>query len=208
MLGMIEEKQSKVIEVLISSVKPFQLMAGKLLGVGMAGLLQLAIWLVAFSIIRIFANTFLISAGSNIFSLPASVMGAFFAYFVLGYFMYGTIYAILGAMISRPEDIGIFQRPLSLLSIIPLLVVWVVVRDPNSSLSVVFSIIPFFSPPLMLLRIIIGSPSAWQIILSIVLILVTTIGAIWVAAKVYRVGILLYGKKLTLAQIGRWLRYS
>lgn len=208
MLGMLEEKQSKVVEVLISSVKPIHLMAGKLLGIGAVGLLQLAIWLVAVISVWIFASTFLNQAAGEFQYFPSDLFGAFFGYFILGYFMYGTLYAILGAMLSRPEDIAVFQRPLTILNMIPILIVWVIFKDPNGPLSVFFSLIPFFAPTLMFLRMLILPPPVWQIILSIVLILITTIGATWIAAKVFRVGILLSGKKLTLAQIGRWLRYS
>lgn len=208
MMGVIEEKQSKVVEVVISSVKPFELMMGKLLGIGLVGLAQLLIW-VTFAVgLALLGKGLFSRFGLDLSKVPYGLMAYFFVYFILGYFMFGTIYAIVGAMTSRPEDVALLQRPLRLLNLIPLFSVWIVMRDPNSALSVVLSMIPLFSPPLMVLRVAIVSPPIWQIALSIVLILLTIYVAIWVAAKVYRVGILLYGKRPTLIQIGRWLKYA
>src|SRR5205085_3159350 len=118
--GMLEEKQSKVIEVLLSSVKPVHLMIGKLLGIGIVGLAQIALWLAAVAVVRLFANPFLSRTGGQVGMVTTGLLVAFIGLFILGYFMFGTIYAILGAMISRPEDFGMFQRPLAILNMIPL----------------------------------------------------------------------------------------
>lgn len=208
MMGMLDEKESKVIEIIVSSVKPFHLMMGKLIGIGLVGLTQLLIWL-AFAIgLKLFTGKVLSSQNIEFSGIPTAVVIAFFIYFVLGYFMFGTIYSIVGAMISRPEDIVAFQRPLTLINLVPLFTVWIVMRDPSSPLSVILSMIPLFSPTLMLLRVVVISPPIWEIVLSVLFLLVTIIIAIWFAAKVYRVRILLYGKRPTLAQIGRWLKYA
>jgi ABC-2 type transport system permease protein len=208
MMALFEEKQNRVVEIVISSVKPFHLMIGKLLGIGAVGLTQFSIWIVSIAAMGLLGRKTFSHWGVQFQGLPVSVMIYFVVFFILGYCLFGTIYATLGAMVKRPEDMMMLQRPLTILNFIPLITVWFVMRDPSSPLAVLLSLIPFFAPTLMMLRIVAISPPAWQVLLAILLMILTLIIAIWVAAKVYRVGILMYGKRPSMEQIGRWLRYA
>jgi ABC-2 type transport system permease protein len=206
--GVIEEKQSRILEVMVSSVKPFQMMIGKLVGIGLVGLTQYGIWVVSVLLITILGRGALASRGFSLTAIPIRVVVSFIIYFVLGYFLVATLNAIVGSMVSNEEDAEQLRRPLQLLNFVPLMVVWMVMRDPNSAVSSALSMFPLFGPTLMTLRIAISSPPLWQILLSILLMIVTIVGAIWVAAKIYRVGILIYGKRASLAELGRWLHYA
>ena len=208
MMGILEEKQTRLVEIVVSSVTPFQLMAGKLIGICMVGLMQVAIWALSLGVIGSVAKPLLGSSGSDFPSFPAKTILYFIIFFLCGYFLYGTIYAILGAVASRPDDVAFLSRPVTILNLIPFFTVWIVMKDPSTPTSTVLSLIPPFAPSLMVLRIAIVPPPLWQILLSIFLILVTTAGCLWLAAKVYRVGVLLHGKRPTLAEIGRWLRVA
>lgn len=208
MRGVIEEKQSRIVEVIVSSVKPFQMMIGKIIGIGLVGLTQYAIWilsgvLLSFVGAKIFANT-----GAALPKVPVSLLIYFIIYFLLGYFLFATLYAMVGAMVSNEEDAQQVQFPVTMLIIIPMVVFTLVMNNPNSPTSVTLSMIPFFAPTLMMLRIAVDPPPWWQIALSMLLMVVTIFGAIWVAARIYRVGILMYGKRPSIAELGRWLRYS
>jgi len=127
---------------------------------------------------------------------------------VLGYFLYATLYAMVGAMVTSEEDGQQMQLPVTMTIVVPMLVSTLVMRDPGGTAATVLSLIPFFSPMLMFLRIGLQTPPWWQIALSIVLLIGTILGAVWVAAKIYRVGVLMYGKRPTIPEIFRWLRYS
>ena len=208
MRGVIEEKQSRIVEVLLSSVKPFQLMLGKLLGIGMVGLTQYAVWTVSVLLISTFAAPAFMMSGFKFPNVPISLLFYFVLFFLLGYFIFATLYAAVGALVSSEEDGQHMQIPVTMLIVVPMVFSSAILRNPNSTLSVVLSLIPFFSPVLMFMRICLQQPPFWQIALSIVLMLGTILGAVWLAAKIYRVGILMYGKRPTLPEIARWLRYT
>jgi ABC-2 type transport system permease protein len=208
MRGVIEEKQSRIVEVVISSVKPFQMMMGKLIGVGAVGLTQYLIW--------VFSAATLASVGIKAFggsklqipAIPSSMLICFVVYFLLGYFLYATLYAMVGSMCSSEDDSQQLSMPVTMLLVIPMMVFWVVIRDPNGSAAIAMSMIPFFAPTLMMMRIAVISPPLWQVLLSMALMLVTIVAIVWVASKIYRVCILMYGKRPSLADIGRFLRYA
>ncbi len=209
MRGVIEEKQSRIVEVLLSSVRPFELMLGKLIGIGCVGLTQYFVW-TAFGLIlsTVTALPALVANWGNLPKISPVVLIFFLVYFVLGYFLYATLYAMVGAMVSNEEDGQQMQMPVTMTIIIPVMISTLVLRNPDSLASTILSIIPFFSPMLMFLRIGLQMPPWWQIALSIVLLLGTILGAVWVSAKIYRVGILMYGKRPTIPEVMRWLRYS
>jgi ABC-2 type transport system permease protein len=208
MRGVIEEKQSRIVEVVVSSVKPFQMMIGKIIGIGLVGLTQYAIWIVSAALLSFFGAKVFASTGADLPKIPASLLVYFIVYFLLGYFLYATLYAMVGAMVSSEEDAQQVQFPVTILIIIPMMVFSLVMNNPNSPTSVTLSMIPFFSPTLMMLRIAVDPPPWWQIGLSMLLMIVTIFGVIWIAARIYRVGILMYGKRPSIAELGRWLRYS
>ena len=208
MRGGIEEKQSRIVEVLISSVRPSQMMLGKLIGIGLVGLTQIGIWALSTALLSLFGATMFASQGAKIPSIPVSLLVYFVLYFVLGFFLYATLYAMVGAIVSSEEDAQQVQLPVTLLIVMPMMIFGVVMANPNSTSSIVLSMIPFFAPTLMMLRIAVINPPVWQVILSMVIMVATILGSVWVAARIYRVGILMYGKRPSIAELGRWLRYS
>jgi ABC-2 type transport system permease protein len=206
MRGVIEEKQSRIVEVLISSVRPFQLMMGKLIGIGLVGLTQYLIWSV--SAIALLGISALVRHGLDLPSLSASLLVYFIIYFLLGYFLFATLYVLVGSMVSSEEDAQQLQMPVTMLNAVPVMIFWLVAKDPSSALATGLSMVPFFAPTLMMVRITIGPPPFWQILLSMLLMLVSIVGAAWVAGRIYRIGILMYGKRPSIAELGRWIRHS
>lgn len=239
MRSVIEEKSNRIIEIIVSSVKPFQLMMGKIIGNSLAGLLQLFIWAIVGVVLFFLASGFFgLELGSTTPSLAEidsqmdastksevmqtlqlyfqkivtelpwiTILISFVFYFVGGYFLYSSIYAAIGAAVDNETDSQQFLMPI----IMPLMLAvyigfFTVMDDPHGSVAVVFSIIPFTSPIVMLMRIPFGVP-IWQIILSIVLLFSTFLFIVWSAAKIYRVGILMYGKKPSWKELFKWLRY-
>jgi ABC-2 type transport system permease protein len=208
MRGVIEEKQSRIVEVLMSSVKPIQMMLGKLIGIGLVGLTQISIWAIAMGLLSTIGMSVFAARGVTLPSVPLSLLVCFVVFFVLGYFLYATLYAMVGAMVSSEEDAQQAQIPVTLLIVVPMMIFTMVMANPNSGSSIALSMVPFFAPTLMMLRIAVINPPTWQILLSMLIMVVTIFGFVWVAARIYRVGILMYGKRPSLAELGRWLRYS
>jgi len=192
---------------LLSSVTAKQLLAGKIIGVGAVGLTQVAIWLAiagAFSLIG------LSSTGSVLANVHIPVIGvvAFGVYFVLGYFLYSTMYAALGSMVNSDQEAQQVQWPAMLPIIFAIVMATPVLQHPNSQLAFWASLFPLFTPILMFVRIMAETPPIWQILLSIVLMLLTTWGLLGLSSRIYRVGILMYGKRPTLPELRKWLRYA
>jgi ABC-2 type transport system permease protein len=208
MRGVIEEKQSRIVEVIVSSVKPTQMMMGKLIGIGLVGLTQIGIWALTALALSVFGASFFSNRGITIPNIPVSILVYFVVYFVLGYFLFATLYAIVGAIVSTEEEAQQAQLPVTLLIVVPMMIFGMVMANPNSGSSVALSMVPFFAPTLMMLRIALVNPPLWQVLLSMAIMIATTLGAVWLAAKIYRVGILMYGKRPSIAELGRWLRYS
>src|SRR5262245_41249585 len=208
MFGVIEEKSTRIIEVLVSSAKPFEMMMGKLIGVGLVGLTQYAIWVIAAIPILFISQSLLANKGIALISIPISTLLSFIVYFVLGYFLFAAMYVVGGALITDSEDGNIVTRVMTVLTTVPLITVLAVTQDPNGPIALALSFIPFFTAGTMVLRMVMVSPPLWQILLSMFLMMATIGAVIWVAAKIYRVGILIYGKKPGLGEIVRWLRYT
>ena len=208
--AVVEEKETRIAEILFSSAKPFELMMGKLVGVGLAGLTQLAIWI---SSALLILSYFVISADANGFPIalptitPVFIL-CFFIFFLLGFFIYATIFAFIGSMVTTVQEGGQFAfLPIIILfgglySIIP------VVRDPNSALSFWISIAPFLSPMTMPARVLTEMPPLWHILLAIFLNAATIAGLVWLASRVYRVGMLMYGKRATIPEVWKWIRQA
>jgi ABC-2 type transport system permease protein len=208
MRGVIEEKQSRIVEIVISSVKPTQMMLGKIVGIGMVGLTQIGIWALTTAGLSLFGATMFPSQAAKIPSIPMSMLVYFVLFFVLGFFLYATLYAMVGSMVSSEEDAQQMQFPVTMLIVVPMMIFGLVMSNPNSTSSIVLSMVPFFAPALMMLRIAVINPPVWQVILSMVIMVATILGFVWVAAKIYRVGILMYGKRPSIAELGRWLRHT
>jgi ABC-2 type transport system permease protein len=234
MRSVIEEKTNRIIEIIISSVKPFQLMIGKIIGTSLAGILQFMIWAVIGLSLMFAASMFFgVNVGptakippevmqqaqqeltgtaqmymKELWNLPiASMLIGFVIYFIGGYFLYSSFYAAIGAAVDNQTDSQQFLLPI----IMPLMLsVYVgffsVINDPHGTIAVVFSMIPLTSPIVMLMRIPFGVPW-WQIAISVSLLFATFFLVVWFAGKIYRVGILMYGKKPTWKELYKWLKY-
>ena len=235
MRSVMEEKVSRIVEVMISSVKPFQLMMGKIIGVGAVGLTQVAIWAILVPIFALIFNFILGVDPASMNNMPAGMgdpnMGGleemdmnmgiimeelaaqkwwliiplFIVYFLGGYFLYASLFAAVGSAMS--DDTGEGQAltiPITIPVLIAFYIMMVAVRAPNSSLAVWASIFPLFSPIVMPARLAFDPPF-WQIALSIVVLIATAIFFVWLSARIYRVGILMYGKKVSFREIGKWM---
>lgn len=235
MRSVIEEKTNRIIEIIISSVKPFQLMIGKIIGTSLAGILQFFIWaIIGLSLMFAASIFFGVNVGPTakvppemlneaqqqftstaqmyimeLWNLPiATILISFVIYFIGGYFLYSSFYAAIGAAVDNQTDSQQFLLPI----IMPLMLsVYVgffsVINDPHGTVAVVFSMIPLTSPIVMLMRIPFGVP-LWEIAISVTLLFATFFGVVWFAAKIYRVGILMYGKKPSWKELYRWLKYT
>jgi ABC-2 type transport system permease protein len=234
MRSVIEEKTSRIIEVIISSVKPRALMLGKIFGTTLAGLTQFGIWVILLGVFSVLASGFLgVEIGSGlsvaegaaqlgdndaqemavmvmreIWQLPlTNLVVMFFLYFIGGYLLYASLYAAIGAAVDSETDTQQFLLPILMPLIIAVYVgVFTVIDDPHGTVSQVFSFIPLTSPVVMLMRIPFGVP-LWQQIVSVALLFTTFMGTVWFAAKIYRVGILMYGKKPSYKELMKWLKY-
>lgn len=257
--AVIEEKANRIVEIMISSVKPFELMFGKVIGIAFVGLTQIAAWIIMFiavsSIAGIVATSilgdeqnkkeFATQIQENVGKMNSSnpmqnqLMGSqlnpkemesqevkvakmlqnipkispflvigFLFYFLIGYLIYSTLFAAVGSAVDQESDAAQLQMPVSMPVIIPILVIPQVMSNPDSTLSVVMSLIPLFTPILMTVRIAATTVPIWQILLSVVLCLLTFLGALWVSAKIYKIGILMTGKKPSFKDLVKWIRIS
>jgi len=237
MQGVMEEKQSRIVEVIISSVKPFELMMGKIIGIAMVGLTQLFIWIIlgvaiisgargmmpaaqhAGSAQEIIAQS---AAQANapaeldkmqdILSMMGSVnfpliIGCFIFFFIGGYLLYSSLFAAVGSAVDAQEDAQQFMMPIMMPIILAILVMMSAIKNPEGPVAFWFSMIPFTSPVVMMARIPFGVPY-WQLGLSMVLLIATFVAMVWAAGKIYRTGILMYGKKASWKELGKWLTYK
>ena len=229
MKGVIEEKTNRIVEIIVSCVKPFELMMGKVLGLAMVGLTQILIWILFTSILMVLitgvlgvqmtdmaqnipvdaqdqANSQLLTITSALASLPiGKILFNFVFYFIGGYLLYSSLFAAIGAAVDNDTDTQQFMLPITLPLVFALVIsMSVVMRDPNAPLAVWMSIIPLTSPIVMMVRTPFDPPM-WQMIASMASLVGFFIFTIWVAGKIYRTGILMYGKKVSYKEIGRWL---
>lgn len=208
MRGVIEEKQSRIVEVIISSVSPFELMMGKLIGIGLVGLTQYLIWILCTVLMTFFGVSMFAGSGVQMPNIPISWLIYFVVFFILGYFLFATLYAMVGAMVSTEEDAQQAQLPVTFLIVVPMMLFTMVMANPDSTTSTVLSMVPFFAPTLMIMRIAMVNPPLYQVIGSMVGMVLTILVAVWFVAKIYRVGILMYGKRPSITELGKWIRYS
>lgn len=246
MRGVIEEKVSRIVEVIVSSVKPFQLMMGKIIGVGLVGLTQFLLWVVfTMVIVGVFQQVMpgklqkqqtveSFNPGTRIPSGAESVQAtenieeqggmnklieaiqtinfgvmifSFLFYFLGGYLLYGAMFAAIGAAVDNETDTQQFMMPVTIPLILAIVVSQFVINNPEGPVAFWFSIIPFTSPIVMMVRIPFGVPG-WEIALSMVLLVITFVGAVWMAGRIYRTGILMYGKKVSWGELYKWLFYK
>jgi len=231
MRGVIEEKTSRIVEVIISSVRPYQLMLGKILGIGLVGVVQFLIWIILCTTIYGVVSTFIFpdllaqSAGApgmgapdmgdveglQIFDMIRSinfplVLGGFAFYFFGGYFLYSALFAALGSAIDQEADSQQFMLPVTAPMIIAIVTAMNVIQEPNGPLAFWMSMFPLTSPISMMIRLPFGIP-IWQVLLSGAILIATFFAVVGLAGKIYRVGILMYGKKVTWKELYKWLKY-
>jgi ABC-2 type transport system permease protein len=245
MRGVIEEKSSRIVEVIISSVKPFQLMMGKILGIAAVSLVQIILWIIlTFGLVTVASSVFMSKSGAteankqaitNIMETPGAaqsmpvnvaekdfaggimkalsnvnfvlIIGGFIFFFIGGYLLYAAMFAAVGSAVDNEADTQQLVMPITIPLIIAIIVMVSGLRSPDGAISFWFSMIPFTSPIIMITRLPYGVPT-WELLLSGTILIITFIVITWLAAKIYRTGILLYGKKHTWAEMWKWIRYS
>ena len=229
MRSVIEEKTNRIIEVITSSVKPFELLMGKVLGVGALGLTQFIIWSVSASgLLAIAAPITALLIGNNTTAIDASGTAAqatseipfeiptigpelwitFILFFLLGYLIYSALFASVGSAVDSESDTQQLMLPIMVPIILPMLFLGRVAQDPNSTFSIITSMIPFFAPMLMPVRVAMTDVPAWEYITAVILMTGTFVGLIWLSSRIYRVGILMYGKKASFKEMVKWIRYN
>ena len=226
MRGVIEEKTSRIVEVIISSVKPFQLMMGKILGVALVGLTQFTLWILLTIIISTVAELTFLDASSMatemstdeqsiILAQVASITGginltqifiSFIFYFLAGYLMYSSLFAAVGSAVDAEADTQQFILPITIPLILSFVLIQPIMDNPDGALAFWMSIIPFTSPVIMMVRLPFGVAS-WELLLSMGILVGTFIATTWLAGRIYRTGILMYGKKASYKELWKWLKY-
>lgn len=214
MRGVIQEKTSRVVEIVISAARPRALMLGKIIGVGSVGLAQLALWSVLALVLINYRGPilgFFGIEGASSLSLPnlgALDFAVVLAYFLLGFFLYAALYAAIGALVSSEQEASQLQMPVVLLLIIPVMSVGALTDDPNGPIASALTMFPFSSPVLMPMRYLLDGASGTSVLISLAILCATIAATVWVAAKIYRLGILLTGKRPSFRTILRWLRHD
>ena len=207
MTSVIEEKSSRVIEVMASGLPSTQLLWGKLLGVGAAGLTQFLVWALSLLVVSLLAA----GQAATAFKMPEItplMLVSFVLFFLLGFLFYAALYASIGAAVNTVQEAQNFVFPVVLPLVIGMVCFPAVIESPDGGLAITLSMVPFLSPLMMFLRIVVVTPPLWQVALSLVLLALAIAGAVWVAARIYRVGILMYGKKPTFPELVRWVRHG
>jgi ABC-2 type transport system permease protein len=206
--SIIQEKTSRIFEVMLAIAKPTDMLAGKLIGVGALGLTQIGIWLIAGAVI--IGTPMAASVLSGDYSVHVSATEAilFPVYFVLGYLLYSSLFAGLAASCETEQELQMYMPLAAAPTWISFALIMLVINDSNSFWSVAASFFPPTAPIIMFLRMSSQIPPMWQFAVSIGLLLISIVGVLWVSAKLYRVGILMYGKRATLPELVRWMRYS
>jgi len=209
MRGIVQEKNDRVIEILISSMTPFQLLTGKVSGVALVGLTQVSVWLMTLAGFGAFAAASASMAGVNVLQfLRPTIFLYFIIFFILGYLTYVCVYAVAGAACNTDKEAQQLMAPIQMIMMLPWFMMMAIITNPDSSLSVGFSLAPVFGPVTMFARTVASEPPLWHIALSIGVSLVTILVFFWATAKIFRVGILSYGKRPTIPELWRWTKVA
>jgi ABC-2 type transport system permease protein len=215
MRSVIEEKSSRIIEVMISSVSPFQLMTGKIIGLGLASLTQVGIWLAIGLGVYAYRGNLNISADISGIIFNPIFIGYFIIYLVIGYILYSTLFALIGSICNTDKEAQNYIMPITMSLILPMIIGIYIIQEPDSTLVTVLSLIPFFTPTLMILRLnVMGAesfaftnPIILEATLGVIITAATTLLVIWLTSRIFRIGILMYGKRPTLPEIYKWIKY-
>jgi len=207
MRGVIEEKSTRIVEVLLSSVTPFQLMMGKVVGIALVGLTQMGVYALSGVAFLVYGSS-QEALGPLLEGLSPAMFGYMVLFYILGYFLFAALYAAVGAVCNTDQEAQQAQMPVIMLLIVPLTTIFYFINNPTSLAAQIVSLIPFFTPFIMMVRINTVTPAFWQIALSIVMLVGTNVVMIWLVGKIFRVGILMYGKRPGPMEILRWIRRS
>jgi ABC-2 type transport system permease protein len=232
MQGVIEEKNNRIVEVIVSSVRPFDLLMGKTVALALTGLTQMIMWGVLSLLITTGMSIFAASAGvsaeamqqpemagnasaaqvqevlNTLSSFNWNVLWFFPLFFLGGFFLYGSLLAAAGSAVDNIQDAQQFTLPITIPLILPMLFLNNILQNPNGLFATITSLIPFFSPMIMMVRMGMSTVPWYEVLLSLVLLFASFIGTVWIAGRIYRVGILMYGKKPTFAELFKWIRYK
>jgi ABC-2 type transport system permease protein len=202
------EKSSRVMEVLISSVSPLKQMFGKIIGICLLGLVQIVVFVVVGAANLLVPQNLdkIKSFNIDLGDVQLSLLGYFVIFYLLGYFIYATIFAAVGSLVSRTEEVGQAIMPVTFLIIAGFMIAMFGLQNPNAPFVVAMSFVPFFSPLIMFLRIGMSDPALWEIWLSIGITAATMLALGWLAAKIYRVGVLMYGKRPSFAELRKAMK--
>jgi len=209
MRGIIQEKSDRVVEVLVSSMSPRQLLTGKILGVALVGLTQVTAWMLMLVAVGTYVGTIAATAGINVTQfLRPMVFVYFFVFFVLAYLTYVCIYAIAGAICNSEKEAQQLIAPISMLMMIPWFLMFAIITNPDSGLAIAFSLSPVFGPLTMFVRALVSEPPVTHLLISIAVSIATICAFFWITAKIFRVGILSYGKRPTMGELWQWLKVA
>ncbi len=217
MRSVIEEKNSRIMEVLISSVSPFQLMLGKIMGLGAATLTQVAIWFALGAVMFMMRSAVSVDPSIDRIVFDPVIIVFFILFLVSGYLLFSTLFALVGSIVNTEKEAQNFVAPITILMVLPFLLGIAVVQEPNSTLAVVLSLFPFTAPTMMMMRVVFIAPTvtehslfsgiAAEATLSFLIVVAAVAGMIWLTSRIFRVGILMYGKRPTLPEIIKWVKY-
>ncbi|HKS25296.1 MAG TPA: ABC transporter permease [Thermoanaerobaculia bacterium] len=209
MRGIVQEKNDRVVEVLVSSMTPRQLLSGKILGVALVGLTQVTAWMLMLGLVGVFGGAVAASAGINLAQfLRAEVFVYFYLFFILAYLTYVSIYAIAGAVCNSEKEAQQLIAPVSMLMMLPWFVMVLIVTNPDSGLVIALSVAPVWGPLTMFVRTSVSEPPFLQILISIAVSIATILAFFWITAKIFRIGILSYGKRPTMSELWQWLKVA
>ncbi len=218
MRSVIEEKNSRIMEVLVSSVSPFQLMLGKVLGLGAATLTQIFVWVLLGAGIYTMKGALNVDPSIDRILFNPAIVIFFVLYMISGYLLFSTLFALIGSVVNTEKEAQNFVMPISLMLVLPFMIAIYIVQEPNSAVSVVLSLIPFLAPTLMTMRVVFIAPTmssyslfggiVGEAALGLIIVWIAIVALVWLTSKIFRVGILMYGKRPTLPEIAKWVRYK
>tara|TARA_Y100000385_G_scaffold983_1_gene1062 strand:+ start:6135 stop:7394 length:1260 start_codon:yes stop_codon:yes gene_type:complete len=218
MRGVIEEKTNRIVEVIISSVKPFQLLIGKIIGVALVGFTQFVLWvLLSVLVANIAGNTLLSDNPVGVFdSISSLLLGInlnvlilyFIFYFIGGYLLYSSFFACIGAAVDNETDTHQMVLPITIPLILSIAMIEAIINNPDGTLAFWMSIFPLSSPIIMMVRLPFGGVESWEILLSTTVLLISFLLTTWVSSRIYRIGILMYGKKATFRELYKWIKFK
>lgn len=209
MRGIVQEKSERIVEVLVSSMTPRELLTGKILGVAAVGLTQVAVWLTLIAAVGAFGAATAMTAGFNVSQFLRPMVFVYFAlFFILGYLTFVCVYAIAGAACNTDKEAQQLVAPIQMLMMVPWFVMFAIITNPDSTFAVALSLMPVYGPITMFVRTLVSEPPVWHVLLSIAVSLVTIAVFFYVTAKIFRVGILSYGKRPTIPELWRWLKVA